>query len=185
MKPTILWIVGEPGVGKTTLSRRLILSIGGEPLSERASPKFTFYERMAAAGWWRGDKFDGADTLAISQIKPALAVTSAMLRLGDTPLVLLDGDKLSSGKAVEFLRGECPAVRLVCVALDAKPETAAARRAQRGTKQDPTWVAGRRTKAANFAARFPGEVLRISAETDTDVQVALVKGLLGVQPSEA
>ncbi len=166
MRRTILWIVGEPGVGKTTLARAY-LATHGSALWEHQSPKWTGFGRLnstaAGAGWWRGTAFDGTDTLAISQIKPAMQYWAEQL-LG-VQVAVLDGDKLSNAGAVEVaIRQD---TRLVCCFIGG-PEEAEKRRFARGTIQNPKWVKGRQTKAFRFFESFLGERVRISASTSLE-----------------
>ncbi len=180
MSGTVLWIVGEPGIGKTTLARVLIDRLTNS--QERSSieilrPKWTlFAESVAAAGHWRGDKFDGADTLPISDIKPAMEYWKE--HLSSYLLTLLDGDKLSNAGAVAFVRPI--AKRTLCVLLYDE-ETATKRRIQRGTTQNATWVKGRRTKAERFFFnQFGlGERGAIHALRPLSEQVDLVLEFLG------
>jgi hypothetical protein len=166
VKTAVVWIVGEPGVGKTTLSRALLKEFGGEP-REIAKPKFTLFgDVVAAAGHWRGTTFDGADTLPISDIKPAIMYISEALM--DREMVLLDGDKLANAGAVEAL--EDVGCKPVCFFL-ANPHLAVERRLKRGTNQNAVWVRGRRTKASNFYDRFPGYKQLLDPATDTEILV--------------
>ncbi len=153
---TVLWIVGEPGIGKTTLARALIQNITGHTIRpgsgciEVATPKWTLFPTVpaggiAAAGHWRGDKFDGSDTLPISQIKPAIDFWVKALR--GYRLTIIDGDKLSNRAANDVVRESGAQCR--CVLLE-NPFTAARQRLERGTLQNPSWVKGRRTKAHRF-----------------------------------
>jgi hypothetical protein len=163
MSPIAMWVVGEPGVGKTTLVRRILERAGAR--TERVdNPKFDVYGDVVCAGHYNGDRFDGADTLAIHQIKPALALWAERFR--QKPLTIFDGDKLSNLNAVRFIREMSPDTRAVCVWLTDRPDIVAARRLARGTVQDPKWVAGRATKAANFAACFPSRLWIEGAVTE-------------------
>lgn len=155
---TVLWIVGEPGIGKTTFARALIKRITGKAITaesgciEVLTPKWTLFPMgpvgsIAAAGTWRGDKFDGADTLPISQIKPAMEFWCNHLR--GYVLTILDGDKLSTKSANDLVRAAGAECR--CVLLDDPNRLVAGnQRMARGTSQDPRWVKGRRTKARRF-----------------------------------
>jgi ABC-type dipeptide/oligopeptide/nickel transport system ATPase component len=167
--PVVVWIVGEPGVGKTTLCRGLIRHFPATR-HEISNPKWTvFGDKAAAAGFWRGDKFDGADTLPISQIKPAIAYIGTNLR--HCEVILLDGDKLASANAVAAVK-EMDASRL-CYLLE-DPEVAARRRCIRGTNQNETWVRGRATKARRFFESFDGRKDRIDPRAPLDESVGQI-----------
>ena len=127
----------------------------------------------AAVGTWRGDPFDGGDTVPIGDIKPALAYYAD--HLVNVPLVLFDGDKFANANAVLYVaactdinhKTGATSPRLVCIHLVGEAE-AAAGRAKRsettGKTQNETWVRGRRTKSARFAESFPGLVLTLTHE---------------------
>lgn len=148
MTPTILFLVGEPGVGKTTLARGLI----GEVQSLVVSPKFTIGSKAVAAGHYTGQPFDGADTIPYSGGRAAVAGWMEMFVR--RPLTIFDGDRLSNSKTLEFLGTLIRPPRLLCLQLIASPELCAHRRAMRGTAQSAAWVKGRATKARNFYERF-------------------------------
>jgi hypothetical protein len=166
----VLWIVGEPGVGKTTIARALLLGYSDHPTFENQSPKWTGFGSAAAAGWWRGEKFDGADTLAISQIKPAMTFWRDFLH--HTEVAIIDGDKLSNAGAVEVAREA--GAKLICFLITGE-EKAAERRGTRGTVQNATWVNGRRTKSKNFHDRFPGSKFSVDVSLGTDAIVQMMK----------
>jgi len=146
----VLWIVGEPGVGKTTVARKL-LELYGEKSWEKSLPKWTgFGSEVATAGWWRGETFDGSDTLPISQIKYSMQYWADELK--HIKLAVLDGDKLANKGAVRVAveqNAQLFAVNII------GEQQAAERRLARGSKQDETWIKGRRTKSSNFYRFLP------------------------------
>ncbi len=149
---TVLYLVGPPGVGKTTLVRSLLgLPASGElPLGGYYStnPKWTVLADACAAGIYDGGLFDGADTIPAPRYQAALDFWASTLA-PHKKLTVLDGDRFSHAKALAFLAERA---RVIVAHLTAPEEVHAARRAARGTKQDPSWVKGRVTKAANFVA---------------------------------
>jgi hypothetical protein len=116
--PIVLWIVGEPGIGKTCLARRILLEYG-PPNAEVRKPKWTIFGWYArtdavAVGTWRGDAFDGGDTVPIGDIKPALAHWAEHFaggRAPASPLVLFDGDKFANANAVYFVERRTKSAR--------------------------------------------------------------------------
>jgi hypothetical protein len=158
----VLWLVGEPGVGKTTIARPLLGSYGAQTDVWRR-PKFTVFGQIAcAAGHWTGAPFDGADTVPVGDIKPAVGAWADLLA-GKVRLTVFDGDKFSTASTVERVRARLPEARLVCAHFVATPDLAAERRLLRGSKQNEAWLKGRRTKSARFAEAFPGVVLTLDA----------------------
>jgi len=155
---TVLWMVGEPGIGKTSAARELL----PKELQLIAKPKWTLEAgtgqatsaRVCAAGHYTGALFDGADTVPYNGAKEALEFWRE--RLSHHELTLFDGDRFSNKTAVEFFKGLRNPPRLVCVLFDAADEDlAAGRRKQRGSNQNESWVRGRTTKARNFFDGFP------------------------------
>lgn len=144
MKHVVLYILGAPGSGKTTLARAL-LGVGPFVLT---TPKWTVGEQVCAAGHYTGAMFDGTDTIPYAGARAALSFWQD--KLAHVPLTILDGTRLASAPSLEFLQKTRHAIigaHLTCT-------LAAERRKQRGTLQDPTWVRGATTRAANFAKKI-------------------------------
>jgi ABC-type dipeptide/oligopeptide/nickel transport system ATPase component len=146
VKRTILWIVGEPGVGKTTLARGLLGKVPAEVRIPK--PKWSISGGIAAAGHYVGGTFDGADTVPYNGVEDALVFWREFIK---SPLTLLDGDRFSNAKVVEFLAAH----NKLCLLLSAPEDVVAARRAARGSDQNPSWVRGRKTKSRRFFEMFP------------------------------
>jgi hypothetical protein len=88
----VLFILGSPGVGKTSLARRLLWSGGREP-TLLYRPKWTFTDTVCAAGHYKGELFDGADTIPYNGSKEVLEWWS--YQFIHWPLTIFDGDRMS------------------------------------------------------------------------------------------
>lgn len=162
-----LFLVGPPGSGKSTLMRAFLgMRSGGElPLGSYLvpKPKWTVVQgdgvRVAAAGHYTGATFDGADTVAYNGVAGCLAYWDAHLqqitttRVDPLTVTIFDGDRFSHEKVAAWckVRG-----RVLALHLGAPQDVLDARRAERGSKQNPSWMAGRVTKAARFAETNAG-----------------------------
>lgn len=142
----VLFLLGAPGVGKTSLARRLLWSGGREPtLLHR--PKWSFTDMVCAAGHYRGELFDGADTIPYNGAKAVLEWWSHQFRTW--PLTVFDGDRMSTKGTLEFL--DRFNMQRYAILLQASPLDLIARRLERGSNQNPAWVKGRETKSERFA----------------------------------
>lgn len=159
--PDIVYLIGEPGVGKSTVLADL--ATGAIPETRRTP--------FAHTAWWvnetdyvvelgaRREAFSGTDALSMS-VQPAVV---AWLAETDCENVIAEGDRLGNLKffgAVDALGW-----RLTVILL-AAPAEAARRRAARAQElgrdlQGDTWLRGRATKVANLEAGWP--VVRLDA----------------------
>ena len=146
-----LYVIGEPGVGKTTAIRELMKIDGAEIKREIEKPKWTIIGDVALAGHYRGQTFDGGDTVPYTGASAALEYWREHI-LPTNKLTIFDGDRFSTQPSLDFLRA-C-GVRVAGVLLVAPSEMTIARRAQRGSNQNATWLKGRITKANNFASKI-------------------------------
>jgi shikimate kinase len=164
----LLYLVGAPGVGKTTVMSALTAGYGREPQSgsvphDRLTVNGGANDgacRAVEVGRRRGT-FSGTDALSMS-IQP-----KAVQWIAQRPhrLVLAEGARLANEG---FLRASAAAgYRVLLVHLDAPAEVLADRRRTRGSSQNPGWMRGAETRARNIAARMELEatVLRLDANT--------------------
>lgn len=154
MNNGVYFVVGAPGVGKTSFLKEVFRLLDPEGQGYPSAyltpkPKWTVWQSFCAAGHYSGGTFDGADTVPYNGVDDALAFWLRDLWPKKGQLTFLDGDRFSHEKVVSFFRGH--AVPVHCIQLVATPETLAARRAARGSTQNPSWMKGRETKAVRFA----------------------------------
>jgi len=148
---TAIFVVGPPGVGKTSAMRVLL----GETfeLYHDGKVKWTRAAPYVFAGHYGLGTFDGADTVPNDGWLPNLEFwEKEYLPNEEYQVTVFDGDRFSHGNAVKWL--EDRGVRVLCAHLTASDEVMDARRKERGSDQNPTWLAGRVTKSRNFSERF-------------------------------
>jgi GTPase SAR1 family protein len=138
----MLYVIGEPGVGKTTLLRRALA--GSEPeIIEQPVPHTRYPGGLVAIGRERGT-FSGTDALCMSIQPRALEWLNTL----DAPAVIAEGDRLGNAKFIEAARAQGWTVTIALIT--APEEVIIERRAERGSNQNPSWLEGRRTKVNNL-----------------------------------
>lgn len=174
----ILFVVGAPGVGKTTLVRGLLGMVHGElPVGGYLvqKPKWTVLDAVCAAGHYTGDTFDGADMVPYNGAAAALEYWAQ--NLAGKALTIFDGDRFSNATTLSKLRDH----ELRCLHVRAPAAVLAARRQARGSNQNPSWMKGRASKAANFTALFAPEArLELDADCDVTEMLERARAITGV-----
>lgn len=177
----LLYIIGEPGVGKSTTMQALTAGLARVYVAAPLHHEFLTQQGNPATiavelGRTR-EGFPGTDTLALNANPKAIDFVSWR----PAPIVLAEGDRLAN---MAFLEGARQAGYRVHVAwLTAGAAVPAARRAERGSNQNEAWLRGRQTKVRNLAAtaaRVGMEVLAVDTGNRTPAQV--VNTLRGAWP---
>lgn len=165
----LVYIVGPPAAGKSTLMREITRECLREP-KPTPLPHDLLYPpsqrpnnpHIAVEIGRRREHFSGTDALGYS-IAPAAA---HWIATRPAWLVLGEGDRLATRG---FLgAAEAAGYRITLIHLTADPETLDQRCAARGSAQNPAWRRGRATKAANLAGTAPQtwQVLSLSSSAD-------------------
>lgn len=156
-----VFVVGAPGVGKTTVVRALLEPHESITRFLVEKPKWTVCKDIVAAGHYTGGTFDGADTVPYGGVEEALKFWDQEFKTTKR-VTILDGDRFSHDKVVQwFQKRACP---IVVVYFTAADKVLAKRRAKRGSNQNATWLKGRVTKSRNFydAAREKADGLKMT-----------------------
>lgn len=150
-----IFLVGPPGVGKTTALRVLL----GEDyttisLPDEGAVKFTTNKELCFAGHYGVGTFDGSDTVPMHGASICLDWwEDNILPRKNYKATIFDGDRFSTNPCKNRL-DSLEGVKAICVYLGASQEVLKARRDARGSNQDPVWLRGRESKCRNFADKF-------------------------------
>jgi ribose 1,5-bisphosphokinase PhnN len=151
-QPTrLVYVIGEPGAGKTTLMDEVLAGWTRIPQAAPIPHELLTNWQGQLMGAHLGrhrPPFGGTDALSMSIQPQALAWIA-----GTTyPLVLAEGDRLANARFFDTVR--LVGVELTVVLLDTPPAVAAQRRAARPGSQQASWVQGRITKTARLADAY-------------------------------
>lgn len=147
-----IYLVGEPGVGKSTFMAHLTK----DALAIQLNNPMPHVEYEGGIPWLRGtvaqlgkDRTSFSGTDALSMGIQEMAVEFVKVKPYDW--LLCEGDRLSNDAFFAACRD---AGRLFIFWLTGEQE-AEERRLARGSHQNESWVAGRRSKVQNLMTRWP------------------------------
>lgn len=154
----MMYLIGQPGAGKTTLMRAVFLDT---PATVVRTPfPMTLYPGGVELGESRA-QFGGTDALRMD-IQPVVAEWLYTTPAGN---IVAEGDRLSNDRF--FVACVLAGWRLSVVYLRCADEIAAQRRGMRGSSQNAAWVKGRTTKVSRLAEKW------VSAEWVLDASLPM------------
>ena len=176
---TLIYLIGEPGSGKSTLIREFTKDWEAQPF-KTPIPHIVYSfngEVMAVQLGADHPTFPGTDRLSYSVHAKATAFVS------DSPFATIigEGDRLTTTGFITGVTGR----NIVLVLLDAERATLAERRNTRGTEQNETWLRSRRTKVNNLWNTAKCEKVKINAKWSLSRQVAVLRNIYEGKPALA
>lgn len=169
MKPTAIYLIGEPGVGKTTVSLELAAKYALQPAIRLH--KQLWGQEMTRGHITKGvllgkskPPFSGTDALGMSVNPDACHWVENQT---DYRLIIGEGARLTNTKFLTAL-AEHTNLTLALLTADNAQERRENRQKAMGTEaQDAQWVQGRKTAARNAAANLMDKCQVISLNTTT------------------
>ena len=156
MIPDALYLLGAPGVGKSTVMAAYLKARGWEMLRphRRVHGKLVGHTMVSLDGYPSGvylgkhrPEFPGTDALSMA-VAPDAREWAASIPTYAASLDLIVGEGARLGN-VGFLTALADVSRLTVVLLTASEERLTERRTARGSNQTPAWMRGAATGARN------------------------------------
>ena len=147
----IICVIGEPGVGKTTLFRNFMNFyswIDKEPV-KLVNTKYCEELDLHIIGKYEdGEVFAGTDRLSMAVMPEAMKFVE-----GTSSNVMFEGDRLTSTKFFDFLM-DLPETNVSIIVLTVPQDILNERYEQRGSDQSEKFLKGRKTKINNIRGNF-------------------------------
>lgn len=164
MTKQMLYLIGEPGVGKTTISQMMF---EGLPSKVKSVPYVTWTEyhpTLCELGRQR-ENFGGTDALSMAAQKKVIAWLE---NESNHPYVFGEGDRLANAKFFNWAQ-EHFELQIACIwGPEIAEERRNARAAELGKEQNTTWLASRRTKIERLVEEFVPDRLVFDAKRRPD-----------------
>lgn len=167
----LTYLIGEPGVGKTTLMNEFTKHLNGLIVDRPFGHVIYNQAGVVELGKPRAGGFGGTDSLSMS-VQPKVLDWA---QLPDHPFIIGEGDRLANNKF--FMGMTALGYELTIVHLWSNgiaEERRAARAAQVGKSQDETWVKSRVTKVKKLAEEWA--TVTVHAHRPLTESVSILRG---------
>lgn len=146
----VIAIGGEPGSGKSTLMKEIILHYGVEPKYDafKLVPYLQKDNIYVLGKYEEGEVFSGTDRMSMAVQPEAIKFLAS---LPNDAVVLFEGDRLFTASFLEHCIDEYD---LNIIYLSTTKLIREERYKERGSNQNETWLQGRETKISNIMSNM-------------------------------
>lgn len=146
----VIAIGGEPGSGKSTLMKEIILHYGVEPKYDafKLVPYLQKDNIYVLGKYEEGEVFSGTDRMSMAVQPEAIKFLAS---LPNDAVVLFEGDRLFTASFLEYCIDEYD---LNIIYLSTTKLIREERYKERGSNQNETWLQGRETKISNIMSNM-------------------------------
>ena len=170
MKPSLLYVIGYPGSGKTTSVRSALKGLEGRV--EDAPFKHTVYADGTVQLGYEREVYGGTDGLSFN-VQPKVI---AWLPQCTASLVIGEGDRLANNSFFRAVQEQGRWLKLAHIKVS---ELVALRRImQRGPTFDPAWIRGRMTKVDNLVAQWGDTIVTIDGSKSIEATAEALTGAI-------
>lgn len=154
----IIYVIGEPGTGKTTLMKRVFeyLNFSKTPRIQEQFPLVPYHVSESLGifmlgKYEDGEVFAGTDRMSMAVQPWAIKFLEDIEKENDDLVIIGEGDRLSTPTFIEHIVDKYDAIIYY---IRASEEIKKARYKERGSNQSDIWLQGRVTKLNNIVSMF-------------------------------
>lgn len=172
-------LIGEPAVGKTTIVRGVIKGLVGYERNRLGKAKWMEFknERLIVMGSYNGHTFDGTDRLSMACYSDLESAVYYFVHHKQGYNILWEGDRLSRKR---WLDATSNYYETKLFHLYAEDDAVKSRRDLRGTKQNESWVKGRKQLCKRLSSERGGIDFKLSSDESFSKLISTVRCELGL-----